>query len=306
MGSDGSQIGALDFAAAVTLVAPHLGESGEPLVPLGEGEYCIALRLGERVVRVAKHEEAELALRREACVLGEIADSLPLDVPRLRLHAPADCPLFTVHEEIRGEALTREAWERMPEATRDRLAADLAHFLRSLHAIPVGDFRERCGLQRLDRRGMAHEAREGARRCIYSLTDRTTRSRLDDLLERCSAVPARSEDRDCLVHCDIAPGHVLYEPGTDRLSGVIDFGDIALAEPARDFIYIYEDFGEAILDRVIAHYAEAERHELKRDAMTWHLLETTLWTVRMFDARKRTDLKKGLDEIERVVAEFGD
>ena len=44
----------------------------------------------------------------------------------------------------------------------------------------------------------------------------------------------RASDAPCctvLLHCDLAPGHVLYDPSTGALTGIIDFGDVAIGEP---------------------------------------------------------------------------
>jgi aminoglycoside phosphotransferase (APT) family kinase protein len=40
---------------------------------------------------------------------------------------------------------------------------------------------------------------------------------------------------------DIGPGYLLRDLVTGAITGVTDFGDIAVGDPARDFIFIYED-----------------------------------------------------------------
>jgi hypothetical protein len=43
--------------------------------------------------------------------------------------------------------------------------------------------------------------------------------------------------------------HESIDPGTGAPAGLIDFGDLALGDGARDFTYMHEDFGpDALAD----------------------------------------------------------
>ncbi|MEZ4763391.1 MAG: phosphotransferase [Calditrichia bacterium] len=75
-----------------------------------------------------------------------------------------------------------------------------------------------------------------------------------------------------MLHCDIAPGHLFFDPKSGHLTGVIDFGDIAIGNPARDFIYIYEDFGESIL-RLVPTLLRRNAPEWMSEIRKWYLLE---------------------------------
>ncbi|MFN2564906.1 MAG: phosphotransferase family protein [Gemmatimonadaceae bacterium] len=288
---------ALDHAAAAALLSDHLPRADAHLAPLGHGEFCLAFRLGEQVVRVARHPAAAVALRREACVLGAIADALPLLVPRPTYHSPRACPPFTVHDEVTGELLTRDRWMGLPPAARQKAATDLATFLRALHAIPVAIGLE-CGLARLDGVELARRLREAAAVTLYPLLDRESQGRLDATLARWSSPPHRVR-APALLHCDIGPGHLLCDPATDSLTGVIDFGDIAVGDPGRDFIFIYEDYGPAILAEVLRRYAGGDPPSLRSEIRRWYLLEATSWTLEMCAAERVIDVEHGLAEIAR-------
>ncbi|MDF1506043.1 phosphotransferase, partial [Roseisolibacter sp. H3M3-2] len=120
-----------EAAALAAAVRPDLA----PLAPLGRGDHCHALAAaGGRVVRVARHAEAAVALRREAAVVPGLAGALALAAPRPALAEPEPGCAFAVHHAARGAALTGARWRRLPPARRDRVAAALAAFLRALHA----------------------------------------------------------------------------------------------------------------------------------------------------------------------------
>jgi aminoglycoside 2''-phosphotransferase len=287
----------LDHASAAKLLAGQF--PGSDLEPFGSGEFCIAFRREDQVIRVARHHEAARALERESCVLPKIAPMLPLPVPQPTYHAPHECPPFTLHQEIVGEDLTREDWEGMPASARERAASDLATFLKTLHALPI-EIGLECGLVQIDAAKIASHLREETAHTILSLLEPTIQRNLDQTLEQWSS---QLEDRrPALLHCDIGPGHLLYEPSTLRLTGVIDFGDLVIGDPARDFIYIYEDFGPLILQEVLTHYAGQDATKMMPAIRKWYLLEAISWTIGRHVEQCEPDVAQGLSEIQRELA----
>ena len=172
----------LDFPRAAKLLSSNIPDAeATRLEPFGSGDFCIALKSGDRVFRIARHPAAAAALKRETCVLRAIAGRLPLSVPRLTYRSPRDGPPFTVHQEITGDVLTREIWEEMPALAFKKAAAGLADFLRVLHSIPVGDLN--CGLAQLDAAMMADNLRKAGANTIYELLEQDIRGRLDQTLK---------------------------------------------------------------------------------------------------------------------------
>ena len=290
----------LDHASAAKLLAGQLpGVEVSSIETFGSGDFCLAFRLRGQVFRVARHAQAAKALRQEACILSKIAPLLPLAVPQPAYHAPHGCPPFTVHTEITGEFLTRETWEGMPASARERAASDLAAFLRSLHALPI-EIGLQCGLVQIDAAETARRLREETANTIQRSLERETQRRLDRTLKRWSSQPAIP--RPALLHCDIGPGHLLYDPSTLQLTGVIDFGDIILGDPARDFIYIYEDFGPMLLREVLSPYAGKQASRMMPAIRKWYLLEAISWTIGKYMEGREADLAHGLAEIQRELA----
>lgn len=292
----------LDHSRAAPLLEGHLPALAHSrLEPLGHGEFCLAFGMGSQIVRVARHPDAPSALRREACVLATIANQLPLPVPRPTYFQANGCPPFSVHEAITGTALTAEGWMSMQPGARERAASDLAAFLRVLHTLPT-NFGVQCGLPRLEMREYARTIQKAASRSLYPLLDQRTGRSLDAALARWSE-PAGDDPRPlALIHCDIAPGHLLCDQSSGYLTGIIDFGDLAVGDPARDFIFIYEDYGPELLDDVLRHYTDPDTSSLLPRIHQWYLLEAVAWSLDMLAAQRSDELKKGLAEITRELA----
>lgn len=279
------------------LVRPHLPtELTGRLEPAGAGDFCFAYRTGPWIVRVARHAEAAEAIRREACVLDRISQGLPLAVPRPEHHSPEGCPPFSVHRELIGAVLTRAAWAGLSPVARGRLAEQLAGFLQRLHGL--ADDGRACGLPALHDATQAARLRVAAGRELRELLAADVAKRLDDFLAA-RAAGRGAERPSVLLHADVAPGHLLYDESTGELTGVIDFGDLVLGPPARDFIFIYEDFSVERCEEVVAAYAGADAAELMENVRAWYLLEALSWTLERLAQGARDDVAQGLGAIAR-------
>jgi aminoglycoside 2''-phosphotransferase len=291
----------LDPSSAAKLLARHLPNPDHmSLEPFGSGDFCLAFRLDNQIVRVARHIEAAAALRRESCILKKIAPALPVAVPHLSFHAPRGCPPFTIHDEIVGEVLTRELWESQSAGMQVNLASDLATFLSTLHSLPV-ELGLGCGLLQLDATQFAQTLREEITNTVHGLLETETQNRLEITLERW-CLPSVHHQRQALLHGDIGPGHLFYNPRSGHLTGVIDFGDITIGEPARDFIYVYEDFGPALLGEVLQRYTGKNAPEMMPEIRKWYLLEAISWTIARHREKREADVVHGLAEIRRELA----
>ena len=288
----------LDHSSAAKLLAGQFPNSDLEL--FGSGDFCLAFRHGNEVIRVARHLDAAGALKRESCILPKIAPRLPLPVPRPTYHPPDGYPPFTVHDEIVGEILTREDWESMPPSSQEKAASDLANFLNTLHTLPI-EIGLECGLVQIDAAKMAHSLQREAADTIHPFLEPDVQRKFDQTLEIWSSQP--EVRRPGLLHCDFGPGHVLYDPSTLQLTGVIDFGDLVIGDPARDFIYIYEDFGPLILQEVLTRYAGKESPKMLSAIRKWYLLEAIAWTINRYAERHEADLDHGLAEIRRELME---
>jgi aminoglycoside phosphotransferase (APT) family kinase protein len=219
-------------------------------------------------------------------------------VPRPTLHEAEACAPFTVHREVRGAPLTRASWEGLPRAARARAAEQLADFLSALHA-SAREVVTACDLPRLDETVLAARLRREAPLALSGLVAPAVMQGLDARLAAGSS--QRGSGPPALLHCDIAPGHVLCDGATGALSGVIDFGDVSLGPAARDFIFLYEDFGAALCREVLGAYASSAGAEAPTfaDVRSWYLLEALSWTLERLELGAQEDAAHGLAEIER-------
>ncbi|MDO8105871.1 phosphotransferase [Isoptericola sp. b441] len=213
------------------------------------------LAVGERwLFRFVHREIAVDGSRRELAVLSRISE-LPLPIPRPRFvgRPTPEVPWpFWGAERLPGTELAASGL-----ADRAEVAAALGGFLRELHD-PARLAQVGAGALPVDPIGRADPARQ-ALRAEQRLTsiargadDTDVRDRADDLLVRSAPLrraalrlaPGRGR---VLVHGDLHGRHVLVEGSSP--TGVIDWGDTAVSDPAVDLMVAWASFGPA--DRAV-------------------------------------------------------
>jgi aminoglycoside phosphotransferase (APT) family kinase protein len=177
---------------------------------------------GEWVFRFARRAIAAPLLEREANVLPRLASSLPVPIPRPEWFGRVGDWPFAGYRRLTGRPASDLS---LDNAARHRLARPLGEFLRALHDLPSRNLDvipEPLG--RLDIEKWQPRAIAMLDDCDGGL-DIATLRRLIDTVDP-NPQPA------ILSHGDLYSRHLLVEEG--RLTGVIDWGDVCLAEPAID------------------------------------------------------------------------
>ncbi|MGY1722930.1 phosphotransferase [Blastococcus sp. SYSU DS0533] len=249
----------VDAPRAAALVGGRVpGLRGLPVVPLAAGwDNTVHLVGGSWVARFPRRAIALPGFRRELAVLGRIAGRLPLPVPAPRWVGADDDPddpwPFTVAPLLRGGELAHAG---LPEEERLPAAAALGAFLAVLHDPATRDLLRGVELP-VDPLGRGTPGTRAA----------DTRAQLEALGAvgvpvPSDAVGALLDEGACLdeptgapvlVHGDLHPRHLLVDDD-GAAAGVIDWGDVCLADPALDLSLAYAGFSGPARTALIAAY----------------------------------------------------
>ena len=273
---------------------------------LAEGDFCEAFLLNNhQVVRVPKHEEAARSLVREACLLRRISPHLSVTVPAPE-HFPGSSPgepSFSVHDLVTGTELTKEAWRAAPEAVRVHLAQGVGRFLRELHHFDSSVGRS-CGLEVIDHRGLVRTLEAQIRREPGSVLPGRLRARLELLFRDHLAGGVGLGYQPGLLHADVSPGHVLVDLEGGEITGVLDWGDAAVGDPARDFIFIYEDWGGDFLDLALEGYRPENHAGFRPRILLRYLADQLDWTLKAGEAGREEDLRHGVAALYQALEDL--
>lgn len=207
-------------ARALRRHAPELADL--PLRELGRGLENTAFAAGELVLRVADGPDVQ----REAGLLEVLGSRLPLAVP-VPVFADGDTGVLG-YRLLPGRPL-------LGRTPAPGTATVLGRFLRDLHTTDPDAVR-----------GLVDE--DGADPAEW-LADLDGPAELLRVVR--SSVPRPSALR-VVAHADLGAEHLLAD-GTG-LTGVIDWSDCAVTDPALDFARIHRDFGPAFLAEALQAY----------------------------------------------------
>ena len=195
-------------------------------------------------------DDEDTNLAREVAVLDLIRPRLcEIPIPDYT-YVPKSSNDFAGYKTIQGTRLSPWRFERLSKARRLSEARRLGHFLSALHKTPLEPVRK-LGVRQRD-------SGPGNR----SMARKRMKERWKDLDSRTRSVfqgwARRSEEIDhtfspVLAHDDLWSKHIYHDPQTGKLTGIIDWGDIEITDPAKDF-YGFWVYGEAFLDDVLSHY----------------------------------------------------
>lgn len=200
---------------------PELAE--EAIEPLSHGWDNEAFLVGSLVFRFPRRKIAVKLIEREVRILPLLAPHLPAPVPvstylgRQTDYYPSP---WAGYPMLAGEVGGKT------EPTRE-LAFEVAGFLRQLHSIPVdADTRSWAPDDDIHRTDL--QARLPKLSARLEMVDE---AHLIARVEK-AAQAAPWANAGVWVHGDFYPSHLLIDNG--RLSGVIDWGDVHLGDPALD------------------------------------------------------------------------
>ena len=224
-------------------------------ITTGWDSYVLEVN-GELIFRFPRRAEVEARLEMEMRLLPELAPTLPLPAPRFEFvgRRRDGCPRpFAGYRKIAGVALTAD---RLQPGQAERAARQLGCFLAALQRFPP---------EKAARLGVPGGSPAQWRREYQALYERM-RGQVFPLLApqvrtniaACWEGHLGRDEHFCfqpvLLHRDLTSEHILYDPERGALTGIIDWGDASIGDPAFDFTGPFHDYGQAFAEQMLAAY----------------------------------------------------
>lgn len=215
------------FRDAVVSARPDLETASFSVA--GRGWHSLAVDVGGRLIaKFPEGQEAEAALRREARILAAVRPHVAMPVPEMSLFEGP--PLFSLHPLLPGDVLERDAYRRLADAGRDRLADDLARFFADLHAVDPAVARaagaETIGVWDTDEATLAP---------IWQTLPSDTKALAMDAM---AAYRALGPDPHGAVYgfFDAHGWNMAFDHAAGTLNGIFDFADSGFGPVHREFV----------------------------------------------------------------------
>jgi aminoglycoside phosphotransferase (APT) family kinase protein len=254
-----------------------------------------SFRLGERmIVRLPSAAEYAVQVEKEHRWLPTLQPYLPLEIPTpIAIGNPAEGYPWkrSIYRWIEGDVANPERISNLSDC-----AGELARFLIALHEIDPTDG-PWPGLHSFHRGGSL-EIYDGQTRRAIAVLERVIDAEAATTARE-AALAERWERAPVWIHGDICAANLLVRHG--RLSAVIDFGMLAVGDPACDLAVAWTRLG--------GESREVFRTALGFDDGTWDRARGwTLWKAAIIAARltetNASDREQSLRVIDEVLSDW--
>jgi aminoglycoside phosphotransferase (APT) family kinase protein len=244
------------------LVAAHLpGYRVASVVRLGEGLDNVAYEVnGELIARFSKQPDPR-RLDTEARLLATVAEVSPLPVPEPVFTAPERGCL--TYAKLPGVPLLERPRDLLDASVTASIAARLGDLLAALHAVAVDRVAD---LVEPDDQPLPEWRQDAAGR-YATLAERVPAAHRGPVEAFLAAPPPPGGWTPVFSHNDLGIEHVLVDPATSTVTGVIDWSDAAIVDPAYDFGLLYRDLGPAALAAATRGYRAGDLATLRDRAV---------------------------------------
>jgi aminoglycoside 2''-phosphotransferase len=214
---------------------------------------------GDLLFRFPGYPEALQTLRQSTEILRWIRGRVSMPVPD-PIFASLDTlevgKAFVGYRMIPGDPVDIYALEnRYDSETCQRLADQLAAFLKSLHSIPVADW-----LPAEDSRPYWTDLYVRIQEKLFPLLSSAAQTEIREHFEPYLAEPPNFNFSRALVHGDFGVGNILFDSSRLEFTGVIDFDFAHFGDPALDFasVFGFRGRGATFARRFFSVYPDLE------------------------------------------------
>ncbi len=259
---------------AVAAVRPDLRAGSLRLLGAGLESVALLLRSEDTglVLRLPQTSDGADGIEVEAQLLPWLADQLPVAVPRFLFTArnPLGPGRFCAYPLVPGESLSADQWRTRGLLTAPAPAHQVADIIDAIHAFPVDQARV-CGVPEWD---LCQDFADDLVRIraevvplLPSDAARTLLAAWDHYLDD----GANFDYVPTLTHSDVALDHLLV--ADSEISGLIDFGDVAISDPDYDLCFLWSQAGRAFVQRIQEHRGEPMSTRLVSKLRFWALAD---------------------------------
>jgi hygromycin-B 7''-O-kinase len=236
-------------------LAARLGLAGAGLRRYPGGSRPVYAVGGHRVLKLYPTVSAPDSVT-EARVLDYLNGRLPVATPELLAHGEYENGWhYVLMSQLPGAELAA-AWPAIPRPHQDRVASQAGEMLAALHGLDPGPLHAILGPADWADFLAGQRATAPQRQREVKLPDLWL-SQIEGFLESVPLTPGR--DR-VLLHTEVTREHLVVNPGTWTLSGLLDFETVMTGDRAYEFAAagLFVSHGDPrVLGRILAAYGRS-------------------------------------------------
>lgn len=209
-----------------------------------------------RAFRFPRREDYAKKLPIEASFLELFADKSPVRIPKLKYQKDEISGIsYVTYDFIPGVRFGKSISQNFSKVELSAVAKQLGVFLTAVHSFSVEKAKQ-LGVQQVDSLDAWQKRLAKIKREVFPRISEYEQKWTVKLFEIFLEVIMKTSIKPVVIHSDIMPEHIIVDPETHKLSGIIDFGDIEVGDPAYDFTFL-ADYGDDFLTESYRNYGLA-------------------------------------------------
>ncbi|GAA1705219.1 phosphotransferase [Fodinicola feengrottensis] len=246
-------------AIETAIASPHPAR----ITALGHRSDSVTYLVNERFVfRFPKVAGQAVALQVQTRLLPELAPRLPAPVPELRFVGQTVTGLpYVGYPQLTGQFLTADRFLTLDSDARSRVLDELAAFIAALRATTL-ELARGCGVPDLDFLGTYTADRDRFRDEFAARMSAAEAARIELRFADYLGDPANFDYEPVLLHNALSVDHILCDPTTGAIRGVLDFAAAAIGDPDYELRHLAQAFGLSVALEVAIRLGHHDRTRL--------------------------------------------
>ena len=240
-------------------------------------DYVVFVIDGQKAIRFPRRSDYAKRLPVEVAFLNQFGDQLPVSVPRLTLYADGETSLpYVTYDFIPGIQFKKSISDTFSKAELRQVALQIGSFLDKLHSISI-EKAIKLGVKQAESLETWRNKFEKIKIDVFPLITKAEQAWAISIFESFFETIRENPMPLTVIHSDIMPEHIIVNPKTHKLSGIIDFGDLEIGDPAYDFTFLAK-YGKDFLNWTYETYnhSKGPEFEIRRQFYLGRLALTNL------------------------------
>lgn len=215
-------------------------------------------------------------LRNEVSLLQYLKKKVSIPIPNYDYIAKDKG--FAGYKIIKGEQLRRKIFKILSNETKNAIAKQMAIFLSSLHKTPL-NFAHQHNVHKANTLKMYKELVRNTNKYIFPRISKRNQSLIKNYLKELKNY--LKFPNKVLTHGDLYTHHILLSKSKKYISGIIDFGDAKIYDPAVDFTELWLYGKKFVLDVYKQYKGPKDKNFLKRSMMYYKRVPLSVMISRL-------------------------
>lgn len=201
-------------------------------------DFVVVVADNRRAFRFPRGEGYAKKLPIETRFLELFADKSPVRVPKLTYQEDELSGMpYVTYDFIEGVRFSQNISRSFSKVELLAVAKQLGVFLTAVHSFSVEKAKQ-LGVQEIDSLDAWQKRLAKIKKKVFPHISDFEQNWIVALFENFLKIILKTPIKPVVTHSDIMPEHIIVDPETHTLSGIIDFGDIAIGDSAYDFAFL--------------------------------------------------------------------